>query len=169
MTYWHKLKIFLSSRYFENDFKSFTSLEKIVDPIFFIRKSLPIQLDTCQMTSLICSFIKPDRWFARIQWRSQTVFMAEDSRHFTDIKDIRPGIKNLHCLFIVLEVGKAALSSDSLPVWSEAKISAISCRESNQNQRCSCRSGMPRSRQNRLDNGVCLGWSRRNPSTRRYH
>lgn len=96
-------------------------------------------------------------------------FMAEDSRHFTDIKDIRPGIKNLHCLFIVLEVGKPALSSDTLPVWSEAKFTAISCREGNQNERCSRCSGMPRSRQNRLDYRVCLGWSRWNSSTRRYH
>ena len=30
----------------------------------------------------------------------------EESRHFTDIKDIRPGTKNLYCLFIVLDVGK---------------------------------------------------------------
>ncbi|KAL9958920.1 hypothetical protein ACROYT_G035997 [Oculina patagonica] len=39
--------------------------------------------------------------------------MAEDSRHFTDIKDIRPGIKNLHCLFIVLEVGKATKTKEA--------------------------------------------------------
>ncbi|XP_068751015.1 SOSS complex subunit B1-A-like [Montipora capricornis] len=39
--------------------------------------------------------------------------MAEDLRHFTDIKDIRPGIKNLNCLFIVLEVGKATKTKDS--------------------------------------------------------
>lgn len=42
--------------------------------------------------------------------------MAEDAKHFTDIKDIRPGIKNLNCLFIVLEVGKLPLSYGSFPV-----------------------------------------------------
>lgn len=39
--------------------------------------------------------------------------MADDTRHFTDIKDIRPGIKNLNCLFIVLEVGKPTKTKDS--------------------------------------------------------
>lgn len=115
--------------------------------------------------AMICSFEEVCRTIEDV--------MADDSRHFTDIKDIRPGIKNLHCLFIVLEVGKLPLSSRSLPVWSDSKstlkFTAISCRESHQNERCPCRSGMSCRRQNRLNNGVRLGRSRRNSSTRRYH
>ena len=63
--------------------------------------------------------------------------MADDTRHFTDIKDIRPGIKNLNCLFIVLEVGKLPLSFHSLPVFSDDKFTvnypAVSYRQRHQN------------------------------------
>lgn len=41
--------------------------------------------------------------------------MANDGKQTVYIKDLRPGMKNLHMIFIVLEIGKNGSISGKLP------------------------------------------------------
>ena len=115
--------------------------------ILFVRDNFRSDILYNEVPANICNTCKWRHWSALHincemirSWeivRSKENVMADDTRHFTDIKDIRPGIKNLNCLFIVLEVGKLPLSFHSLPVFSDDKFTvnypAVSFRQRHQN------------------------------------